>query len=176
MKKIRFVVQSALIAALYAALTLALPVFSFSIVQFRLGESLTILPVFTNTAIPGLTIGCIVSNLVGFIIGANPIGWIDAIVGSIATLIATILTYYIGKSKKQWIRYVFAPLPAVLVNAVIIGIELTMVFSEITNILALLVNMFSVFTGQAVVCYLLGLPIMFFIDKNKAVKNILSTK
>ncbi|WMJ23272.1 QueT transporter family protein [Paludicola sp. MB14-C6] len=176
MSRTRKVVQSALIAALYAALTLAIPVLSFNILQFRIGESLTILPVYTGTAIPGLTLGCILSNLIGFFTQANPIGWLDAIVGSFATLIASILTYYIGKSKKQWIRYGLSPLPPVLINAVIIGLELTFVFSDISNIPVLLTNVGSVLIGQAVICYGLGLPLMLFIDKNKAVKNMLASK
>ena len=64
-------VQASLIAALYAALTLAVAPIAFGAVQFRISELLTVLPLFTATAIPGLTLGCALANFVGFLLGIN---------------------------------------------------------------------------------------------------------
>ena len=81
MKETRFLCEAALIAALYATLTIIIPGGSGQI-QIRVSEALTILPFFTPAAIPGLFIGCITANLV---VGAGPL---DVIFGSLATLAA----------------------------------------------------------------------------------------
>ena len=84
-RSIRFISQAAIIAAMYAALTLSLYGMSYGQIQLRVAEALTILPYFTPAAIPGLFAGCIISNALG------PNGLIDVIVGSLATLAAAIL-------------------------------------------------------------------------------------
>src|SRR5690554_3905433 len=116
MKRIRFITESAIIAAIYVIIT-ALPVvssFSFGAVQVRLAESLTVLPYFSLSAVPGLTIGCFIANML-----LSPMPW-DMFFGSIATLIAAICTYYIGRIQRPWSEYL-APLPPVVFNALIIG-------------------------------------------------------
>ena len=70
--RVRLLCQSALIAALYAALTLAVPVLSFSMMQLRISEALTVLPVLYPPATLGLTVGCALANLVGFLRGPTP--------------------------------------------------------------------------------------------------------
>ena len=80
---------SALIAALYAALTLAFQPISYGAVQFRISEALTLLPVLFPQAVPGLTLGCLISNLF------NPMGATvyDVVFGTLATLIAAVITW-----------------------------------------------------------------------------------
>ncbi|MBR4662223.1 MAG: QueT transporter family protein, partial [Clostridia bacterium] len=90
-KEVRFITTGAIIAALYAALTMVLWEISSAGIQFRLSEALCILPAFTPAAIPGLTIGCAIANLAG---GT----WIDVVFGSMATLLASICTYFIGRA------------------------------------------------------------------------------
>ena len=105
----RGLVTAAVIAALYAALTLLLAPISYGVVQFRLSEALTILPIFTPFAIPGLFIGCLLANLLG------GLGIWDVFLGSLTTLIAAVCTYYVRKN------VFLALLPPVVFNAVIIG-------------------------------------------------------
>ena len=81
-----FLVQAAVIAALYAALTLFLAPISFSGNQFRVAEALTLLPVITPAAIPGLAVGCIIGNI------TSPYGIVDIIFGTCATLLAAVCT------------------------------------------------------------------------------------
>ena len=112
-------VQGALIGALYAALTLAAAPISFGLMQVRVSEALCILPFFTSAAVPGLFIGCLVANLAG---GAV---LYDVVFGSLATLLAALLTRWF---KKRGFSKWLAPLPAVVVNALIVGALMTLVY------------------------------------------------
>ena len=149
---------SAAIAALYAVLTLVATFTFFSgNVQFRVSEALTLLPVLFPEAIPGLFIGCLVANL---LLGAVPL---DIIFGSLASLIAAILTYALRKN-----RYA-AALPPVIVNALLVGIFVV----HIAYGGPLWLGIGSVALGQVASCYLLGLPLLFALEKaglNKRLK------
>lgn len=158
---IRKVVFGGLIGGIYAALTLALAPISYGEVQFRIAEALTILPFFSAFSTLGLFIGCLISNIL------SPIGPLDMIFGSLATLIAAVMTYYIGKSNLKFKRYI-APLPAVIVNAVVVGL----LISYSANIPFILPAL-QVGFGQLVVCYVLGLPLLMVIEKNEKIKSYL---
>ena len=125
----RFIACAAQIAALYAALTYAqgflLPGTTTMAVQFRVSEALNVLALFTPAAIPGLTIGCIVSNI--YSIGSGlPL---DMIFGSLATLGATLCMYLLRNAKIG--RYpLFAMLMPALWNGVIVGWEIEHFFIE----------------------------------------------
>ncbi len=155
----------AIIAALYVALTIAFAPICYGTIQFRVSEALTILPIFGLTAVFGLTLGCAIANIYGVFIGQTMA--LDIIIGTLATLIAAILTYEIGKTKSKKIKYVFGPLPTVLVNAIIVGIELTIFYKG-----NLFLNMFYVGVGEFLVCYTLGLVFLFAISKNNFNKKI----
>ena len=90
-KNVAFMTQAAMIAAIYVVLTYVFAPFSFGEVQIRIAEALTILPVFTPAAIPGLFVGCIVGNILGGAILP------DIIFGSIATLIGAFFTYQLPR-------------------------------------------------------------------------------
>jgi len=152
-KKIAF---TALIAAIYAAVTYSLTFMSFGVVQFRIAEGLTVLPYFLSLAIPGLFLGCIISNII------SPIGIPDLILGSLATLIAAVLTHLIGKSNIKSKKFL-APLPPVIVNAIIIGIMLKILY---VPEMPLYLCMLQVGFGEIVCCYGLGIPLMHAIEKN----------
>ncbi len=150
---IKFVATSAVIAAAYVALSLLSAAFglAFGPVQFRISEVLCVLPVFTPAAVPGLFVGCIISNLLSF----SPL---DILFGSLATLIAAVLTMAFKN-----IRFKGVPLlslfPPVIVNAVIVGAEIAVFFMpEDAFLTAFLINAAQVFLGQAAVCYILGIP------------------
>ena len=166
-------VKIAMIGAIYAAITFATFFMSFGAIQYRVSEVLTVLPAYTSLAIPGLGIGCAAANLMGFFMGVNPIGWIDAIFGTLATVIAALLSRQFGKLDNKLLRYILVPLPPVLANAVIVGLELTIVFQDGSAFFPMfLTNAVSVGIGQAVICYALGIPFMMVLSKNEFYKKI----
>lgn len=166
-KKVRkmthFLTRAAIVAALYTAVTLVVYPFSFGALQIRISEALTILPFFMPEAIVGLFIGCIISNMF-----SPNIIILDVIFGSIATLLAAIMTYLCSKlgKKGRWL----APLPPVLANAVIIGLVLALSTTSIGDssfYTVFLYNALTVGAGQLVACYGLGLPLSYILDKIK---------
>ena len=166
-KKTTFVVQSAVIAALYAGLTYAAGMMNlaYGSIQFRFSEALTILAAISPAAIPGLTIGCFLGNI------TSPYGIIDVICGTVATLLAAILSY-----KTQNIKFKNMPLLSaffpVLTNAVIVGLEITFFMPDGFKLQAFLINAMQVALGQLVVCYGLGLPLYNVIKKTKLDKKL----
>ena len=166
-------VQIAIIGALYTVLTFVSAPLSFGTVQFRLSEVLTLLPLFSPLSIWGLTFGCFFSNIIGFVTGLNPIGLIDAVVGTGATLLAALVTYAIGRlpDSKRLVKYILAPLPPVVFNGIIVGLELTFVFSGEFIWGAFWGNALSVAIGEAVICYLLGLIMVGVLYRNDFYKK-----
>ncbi len=162
----------AVVAALYAALTYAqnllLPGSATMAVQFRVSEVLNVLALFTPLAIPGLTIGCIISNL--YSIGAGlPL---DMIFGSIATLGATLCMYFLRNVKI--FRY---PLPAMLMpaiwNGVIIGWEIEYFFVDGPFEWAgFLTQGGFVALGELAVMLTLGTAFYFAVTKRKLNKEL----
>lgn len=152
MKSTKFIVQAAIIGALYAALTILLAPISYGQIQVRVAEALTILPVFTPAAIPGLFIGCIVANLYG------GFGAVDIVFGSLATLFAAYLTY---KVSKRFLALV--PLPPVIINAVVVGFILYYAAH-----MPLVITILWVGLGEAIACYGIGYPLMLILERYKA--------
>lgn len=141
-RKVLYITQAGIIAAIYVALTFALKPISFGEVQLRVSEMLTILPVFTPAAIPGLFIGCLLGNLLG---GAMVP---DIIFGSLATLLAAALTYLLRK------RSLFvATIPPIVVNAVVVPFILRYAYSVPLPIYVL---MLTVGAGEFVSAGLMG--------------------
>lgn len=168
MNKVHKLVITALIAAIYAAVTILLAPISYGMVQVRVSEALTILPYFSPYSIVGLFLGCVISNLY------SPIGPLDIIVGSLATLISAIITCFIGKIKIKFARYI-APLPAVIINGIFIGALISNVFSN-GNFTSFFSSALWVGIGEALACYVLGLPLLIFIDKKENIKKIIQMK
>lgn len=156
-----FMAVAGMIAALYTVATMTLAPLSFGNIQFRASEALTLLPVFTSASIPGLTIGCIISNAVGVATGSNIAGWLDVVLGSAATLIAAILTRLLRKIEFKGIPFL-AILPPVVLNALIVGGELTAVYDLPFWLCALEVG-----SGELVVCVILGIPLVLALKKTK---------
>ena len=143
-KPLFYLTLGAVIAALYAALTLLSGALGLAIGPFelRFSEAMCILPVFTPAAIPGLFIGCILGNiLVGGVI------W-DVIFGSLASLVGALGTYLLRK-KGFW-----AYLPPILANTVVVPPLLYYVYGFRDNTLAFL--FFSIFVGEALSAGVLG--------------------
>lgn len=141
-------VLSGIIAALYAALTLALAPISFGAMQFRVAEALTLLPMVSIASVPGLFLGCLLGNLLG---GAP---WQDILFGSLATLLAAITTRIL---RKYWW---LAALMPVLFNGLIVGATLSVVLN-----LPFWLTVGTVALGEAAVCYMLGVPLINLLKK-----------
>ena len=146
-----------IIAAVYVVLTLPFGQIAFGPIQFRLAELLTLLPFFTPWAIPGVTIGCLTSNL----LFSTP--W-DALFGTLATLIAAWFTY---KSKHM----IVAAIWPILFNGLIIGTMLTYLLVGQFGWVAWLTMVGVVTASEFVVCFVLGLPFMQLIRKKRFFKR-----
>ena len=152
MKKTRFITHAALIAALYVVLTYVANALGLAsgAIQVRFSEALTILPYFTTAAIPGLFIGCILSNLL-----TGCALW-DIVFGSIATLLGALGTHALRKQKWR------APLPPVVANTLIVPFVLAYVYSVPDGIPYL---MLTVGAGEVISCYVLGMILLFALSK-----------
>lgn len=161
-KKTVFVVESAVIAALYAGLTYAASLLNLAYggIQFRFSEALTILATFSPAAIPGLAIGCFLGNI------TSPYGIVDIICGTLATLIAAVLSYWTRNVKFKDLPLLSAIFP-VLTNAIIIGLEITLFMPEEFKFEAFLITAMQVGLGELVICYGLGIPLYKVIKKTK---------
>ena len=144
----RRLAAAGLIAAIYAAATLILPIPQYMGIQFRVAEAMTLLPFLFPEAIPGLAVGCFLANLLG-----SPI-MLDWIFGTLATLLAALWT---RRMPNLWL----AALPPVLCNMVIVGAEIAWfevqsgaAFWPVYGLSALTVGL-----GEAAACYLLGVPL-----------------
>lgn len=151
-KKAYFITQAAVIAAIYVVLTLAVNAFDLAngAIQVRISEALTILPFFTPAAIPGLFVGCLLSN---FLTGA-PI-W-DVIFGSLATLLGAAGTYMLRRQK--WL----APVPPVIANILIIPPVLHFAYGLPGGIPFF---MLTVGLGEIISCGILGMLLLFLLQK-----------
>jgi uncharacterized membrane protein len=150
-KKIMLLVQAAMIAALYVVLTLianALGLANQSI-QVRFSEALTILPYFTPAAVPGLFVGCLLSNIITGC--ALP----DIIFGSLATLIGAVITRRLRKNK--WL----APIPPIVANAIIVPPVLYLVY----GLGPLWFDFITVTIGEIISCGVLGMLLLFALKK-----------
>lgn len=146
------VLMQAMIASIYVVLVYVFQFASFGLIQFRIAEVLMILVLFDHKSLIGLTLGCFVANLVGGAI------LIDVIIGPIATLLAgilMILTQHHPKVAMIW--------PAVM-NGIIIGLILT--YGYLLG--PLYITIPSVFIGEALVMYLIGLPVYLVLAKHQA--------
>ena len=172
-KRARSLAISAVIAAMYAVLTYAAAAMNlaFGPVQFRFSEALTVLPVFTPAAIPGLAVGCLIANL------ASPLGIVDWIFGTLATLCAALCTYAVRNVRIGKLP-ILAPLPPVLFNALFVGLEIACLsesgaFSFMNASLSgFLYGALSVGIGELVVCYALGLPLLAVVQRTDLEERI----
>ncbi len=171
--KTKKIVTQALIAAIYTALSLGLAPLSFGSVQFRISEALTLLPIFSPSYIIGVTLGCFLTNLLGFFMGVNILGSLDIVFGTAATLIAAILTYYFRNIKFKGLP-VLSAIPPIIINAVVIGLELTVLIAGGFDFAVFSFQALCVGAGQLGSCLILGLILVKIIEENPKLKEIIS--
>ncbi len=151
-KRTFYVTEAAVIAAIYVVLVLVFQSTSFGPIQFRIAEALTILPYFTPAAIPGVTIGCLLSNLL------FEADILDVVFGTAATLLAAYLSYKLRFNK------FLVPIPPILINAIVIPWVLKFAYFEANSIP---IMMISVGAGQVVSAGILGMVLLYSLDKVK---------
>ena len=148
-----YLAQAGMVAAIYVALTVVFAPFSFGEVQVRLAEALTILPVFTPAAVPGLFVGCLLGNMLGGAVLP------DIVFGSLATLIGAIGTRMLRKANPY-----LAPVPPIVANALIVPFVLKYAYAVD---LPIPLMMLTVGLGEVLSCGVLGMILYFALKKRK---------
>ena len=176
-RRLASLTQSAVIAAIYLALTVATSFMSFSVIQLRLAEALTALPALFPSAIWGVFLGCLLSNL----LNPTSLGMVDVIAGSLVTLVSALLTWSLARpwrrhlaqavmaevtneKNNKWVKIrqlVIALLPPVVLNALVVGTYLPYLLQPDQPPAALILSsVVSIFISQALIVYGLGLPLV----------------
>ncbi len=146
-----YITEASAIAALYIAITVAIGPLGSSAIQCRIPEAMCILAIFTPAAIPGLTIGCLISNF------ATGCLWQDILFGSFATLIGVIGARLLRRV--WWLT----PLPTVVSNTLIVPFVLAYAYNAPEGIGFL---MLTVGVGEVISAYVLGIALYFALRKN----------
>jgi len=152
-KKLLFTAQAALIAAVYVALTVVFAPISFGEIQVRISEALTILPIFTPAAVPGLFIGCLIGNFLGGAVVP------DIIMGSIATLLGALGTRFL-RDRSPFV----AIIPPIIANALIVPFVLRYAYQVD---LPIPLMMLTVGAGEVLSCGVLGLLLYYAVEPHK---------
>ncbi len=149
-RKTQFLTEAAVIAAIYTVLVLIFQSISYGPIQFRIAEVLTILPYFTPAAIPGVTIGCFLSAI---FTGAYVL---DMIFGSLATLIAALLSYSLRRYKY------LVPIPPIVVNALVIPWVLKAAYGEAQPVPLM---MLSIGASELIAVGIIGMVLLFALER-----------
>ena len=154
-KKTLYITYAASIAALYVVLTWLVSTLGLSgqgAIQVRISEMLCILPYFTGAAVPGLTLGCLLANI---LTGAM---WQDIVFGTLATLLGALGSYWLRRCK--WL----VPLPPILANTLIIPFVLKYAYQLEDGFWLLL---FGVFGGEVLSVYLFGMLLLLALEPHR---------
>lgn len=152
-KKTKWIVYTAVLAGIYASLTIAMTPISYGPIQLRLSEILTLLAFANPQFAPGLILGCFIANMF------SPFGMMDAIIGTFATAVAV---YSMRYTKNLWM----ASLTPTIANAVIVGLEIALLSN-----LPIFETMLYVGLGEFVVVTIIGIPV-FKLFSGKIMKYI----
>ena len=158
--KVRFIAYSAMIAAAYVALTMISAAFGLSsgAIQVRISEALCVLPIFTLSAVPGVTVGCFIANI---LCGGTVY---DIVFGTLATLIAAVITYFIKNP-------LLSSIPTIVSNAVIVPIVLIM--SGVGGVTMFPYFALTVGLGEVISCGILGTILAVYMKKHPRVSQAL---
>ena len=163
---VRRLVRCAVIAAVYVVVCLVLAPFSYGAVQVRAAEALCLLPIFGAEYIVGVTLGCFLANLIGSTV-------IDVVFGTLATLMACLVTYKLRNVRIKGLA-IPASLPPVVFNMIIVGaFEITFFFSDGAPTAALAAfNAVTVGIGEIISCTVLGVALVKLIESNDSLHKI----
>jgi len=139
----------AMIAAVYTAVSLALAPISFSSIQVRIAEALTLIPLLYKPGILGVTLGCFLTNLIGAMTGMNPTGFLDALIGTLATFLAAECTYRLKDRLVHGIP-LWSILMPVAFNFVFVGAELGVLLFPGNVLAGSLISGAEVAVGEAI--------------------------
>ena len=153
-KRVLFMVNAAMIAAIYVVLTLIFAPFSYGEIQVRISEALTVLPYFTPAAVPGLFVGCLIANIMGGAILP------DIIFGSLATLAGAVVSYLLRKNKY------LVPIPPIIANVLVVPFVLRYGYGVESAIPFMMV---TVGIGEIISCGIIGMILLFILDRYKGV-------
>ena len=158
MKKLttRQIALNGVAAGLYAAITILTASFAYGNIQFRIADALCVLVVLEPSLTVGLTLGCLISN-------------IFSTVSALGTLLGCLLA---ARVKKDWL----VPVPIMLANAVLVGAMLAYVLTPTALVQGFFINGGEVLLGEAVVLYLLGVPLLVFFRKNGVMEKLMKEK
>lgn len=156
-------VVSALLAAIYSVLALALPMASFGPVQFRVSEALTLLPVFSPAAAVGVTLGCFLTNCIGVMMGATFPQ--DILFGTLATLLGCVFTWLLRGVRVRGLP-VLSALSPVICNTLIIGWEINAFFLDAPSWMGFFSSAVGVGIGELAACVVLGLLLVAVLERS----------
>ena len=167
---VKRLVRCAVIAAIYVVLCLVLQPFSYGAVQVRVAEAFCLLPIFGTEYIIGVTLGCFLANLLGSTV-------IDVIFGTLATLLACLVTYKLRNVRVKGLA-IPASLPPVISNMFIVGaFEITFFFSDAAPTVALAAfNAVAVGIGEIISCTVVGVALVKLVESNEGLKRIFTEK
>ena len=149
------ITRTAIIAAIYVATTFAIAPFAYGNIQFRISEVLVLLALFDPLYISGLTLGCLIANILG------PNGLMDVIFGTFATFLSVCAIYFIGKIIKNYkVKLVLSSIFPTIFNGLIIGWMLNKLYG-----LPLLLSIGEVALGEFIVVTIIGVPLFLFAGK-----------
>ena len=163
---VQTLVRCAMIAAVYTVLCLVLQPVSYGAVQVRVAEAFCLLPVFGAEYIVGVTLGCLLANLLGSTM-------VDVVFGTAATLIACLATYALRNVRWKGLA-IPASFPPVIANALIVGaFEITVFFSDSAPTATMAVfNAVAVGVGEIISCCVLGVALVKLIESNESLNKI----
>lgn len=163
---VRTLVRCAMIAAVYTVLCLVLQPFSYGAVQVRVAEALCLLPVFGAEYIVGVTLSCLLANLLGSTM-------VDVVFGTAATLVACLVTYALRNIRWKGLA-IPASFPPVVSNALIVGaFEITVFFSDVAPTATMaLFNALTVGLGEIISCTILGVALVRLIESNEGLRKV----
>lgn len=159
-KRIKFIAFSGLIAAIYFVSSMAMNVvnLTYGQLQFRISEALTLLPIIMPEAIPGLIIGCLATN------AFSPFFALDMTIGTVATGIASLLTYLLRK------RIFLASLPPIILNALLVPTIFLLTGEKITYWIVFM----EIFISQSLIIWFIGIPLVGSLKKSLINLNLIN--